>query len=392
MPVIVDPRLAEWGTAVQAQRVEAINRLGSMRAAAREAGVDIAAVSRSISQLKTKAALRGYSPDHDMTRPVPDTHVAKGISTYYDAEGKVRAQWVKSSLDDVKAQEARQAALEALAEALPRLPPLAGPASTLEALCNVYTLTDSHVGMLAWRKEGGADWDLKIAERTLLACFEQMVMRSPPAAVGFVNQLGDFLHSDGLLPVTPTSGHVLDQDGRFSKMVATAVRLLRRVVDYALARHERVVVLMAEGNHDMAGSVWLRHMFKALYENEPRVEVIDSELPYYAYQHGKTMLAFHHGHLKKNDQLPILFAAQFPQMWGATVKRYAHTGHRHHVEEKEHSGITVHQHATLAARDAYAARGGWLAERQVTAITYHREFGEVARNTVSPEMLEASPS
>ena len=144
---------------------------------------------------------------------------------------------------------------------------------------------------------------------------------------------------------------------------------------------------MAEGNHDITSSIWLRLMFKALYEREPRVLVLDSPLPYYAYQHGKTMLAFHHGHLKKNDQLPLLFAAQFPVLWGATTKRYAHTGHRHHVEEKEHSGMLVVQHPTLAARDAYAARGGWIAERQVRAITYHAEFGEVARNTVLPEML-----
>jgi hypothetical protein len=128
-------------------------------------------------------------------------------------------------------------------------------------------------------------------------------------------------------------------------------------------------------------------MFQAMYENEPRIEVIDSELPYYCYSHGETMLAWHHGHLKKTHELPILFAAQFPKVWGGTTKRYCHTGHRHHVEEKEHSGMTVIQHPTLAARDAYAARGGWIAERQVTSITYSDKFGQVARNTVTPEML-----
>ena len=137
----------------------------------------------------------------------------------------------------------------------------------------------------------------------------------------------------------------------------------------------------------MASSVWLRVLFKALFENEPRVEVVDSPLPYYCLQHGKTMLGFHHGHLKKNDQLPMLFAAQFSQMWGLTTKRYAHTGHRHHVEEKEHSGMTVVQHPTLAARDAYAARGGWIAERQVSCITYHKAYGQVSKVTIVPEML-----
>jgi len=118
------------------------------------------------------------------------------------------------------------------------------------------------------------------------------------------------------------------------------------------------------------------------------VQVIDSEVPYYVHKHGKCMIAFHHGHLKKNDALPILFASQYANVWGETTKRYAHTGHRHHVEEKEHSGMTVVQHPTLAARDAYAARGGWMAERQVSAITYHEEYGQVSKITVIPEMLE----
>lgn len=35
-----------------------------------------------------------------------------------------------------------------------------------------------------------------------------------------------------------------------------------------------------------------------------------------------------------------------------------------------------------------SVRGGWLSERQVTAMTYHDAHGEAARNTVTPEMLE----
>jgi hypothetical protein len=263
----------------------------------------------------------------------------------------------------------------------------AAPSISNAALATVYTLTDCHVGMLAWHKEGGADWDLEIAERTLVGCFSAMIAAAPDSELGVVNQLGDWMHFDGLSAVTPTSGHLLDADGRFDKLVDTAIRILRTVVDMALAKHKRVHVIMAEGNHDLASSVWLRKMFKCLYEKEPRVTVDDSALPYYALQHGQTMLAFHHGHLKKNDQLPLLFAAQFHRMWGDTTKRYCHTGHRHHVEEREHSGMTVTQHPTLAARDAYAARGGWFAERAATAITYHSTFGQVGRVTVSPEMI-----
>ncbi len=387
---MIDSRLKEWATPREAEILDAIESAGSERKAAKKLGLSNGTVSGAVKRLKERAARQGYSPAHDMTRTVPDGFMVKGVSTYYDEEGKPRGQWVKSAVDRDRQAQLMREAYDAMAATLPRVKPAPKPAGTVEALCNVYTLTDSHVGMLAWHKEGGADWDLKIAERTLTAAFEHMVNSAPPAAVGLIAQLGDFLHSDGMLPVTPTSGHVLDQDGRFSKIVAAAVRVLRRIVDFSLERHERVVVLMAEGNHDLASSIWLRAMFRALYENEPRVEVIDSELPYYVYQHGDTMLAFHHGHMKKNDQLPLLFAAQFPKTWGATTRRYCHTGHWHHADEKEHSGMTVIQHPTLAARDAYAARGGWLSERAAVAISYHDQFGQVARNIVVPEMFEAA--
>lgn len=379
--------LRSWATVRQLEYLDAIEAAGSVRGAAKALGVHNKTVFEAIAALKAKAAKQGHSPSHDMTHTVPDGYVVKGTSTLYDEAGKPKLQWVKSAIDQQRQDEMLRAAYEAMAQDLPRLGATVPVPGTIDSLATLYTLTDSHVGMLAWHKEGGEDWDLAIAERVLVGCFEQMVNASPAASVGFVNQLGDFLHSDGLLPVTPTSHHVLDQDGRFSKLVTTSVRILRRVVDLALKKHAKVILLLAEGNHDMASSIWLRVMFRALYENEPRVEVIDSELPYYTYQHGKTMLAFHHGHLKKNDQLPLLFASQYPKVWGATTKRYCHTGHRHHLEEKEHSGMTVLQHPTLAARDAYAARGGWHAERAVMAITYHTEYGQVARNTVTPEML-----
>lgn len=385
---MLDPKLKEWATERQAEKIDAVIRYGSGAEAARQLGIAKNAVNEAIAAVKARAAKAGYSPEHAMTRPVPDGFMVKGVSTYYDEEGKARGQWVKSAVDRDRMQEIMREAVKAMTDDLPRQDPIPAPVVTAEKLANVYTLTDSHVGALAWHRENlQADWDLKIAERTLTGCFEYMVNASPAAKVGIVAQLGDFLHSDGLAAVTPTSGHLLDQDGRFPKVVQAAIRILRRVVNLALTKHEKVVVLMAEGNHDLASSVWLRAMFQALYENEPRVEVIDSELPYYVYQHGQTMLAWHHGHLKKNDGLPILFASQFPKMWGETTKRYAHCGHRHHVEEKEHSGITVIQHSTLAARDAYASRGGWMSERQCTAITYHADFGQVARNTVTPEMI-----
>jgi hypothetical protein len=382
----------QWATTdLQRQRLEMILELGSVKKAAEKLRCTPAALSNIIQVVKERAATKGYAPAANMVHATVDPFIVKGTSTLFNADGDITAQWVKTTIDPLKLEEIKVAAIEALKEEIPRLDPLPQQApygKIYENLATVYTLTDSHVGALCWHKEGGDDWDLQIAEKVLTDSFMELLSASPSSRVGIVAQLGDFLHQDSILPVTPTNGHILDSDGRFSKVIKVAIRILRRVVDAALAKHEKVVVLMAEGNHDITSSIWLRAMFAALYENEPRIEVIDSELPYYVYQHGSTMLAWHHGHLKKNDQLPMLFAAQFPKIWGNTTKRYVHCGHRHHVEEKEHSGMKVIQHSTLAARDAYAARGGWTSERQALAITYHAEYGEVSRVTVTPEMVK----
>ncbi len=336
----------------------------------------------------SRAAMQGFAPECDMTHVVPAPFTVKGVSTYYNKDGERAGQWVKTRIDDSKVDEAMRSAIDALTITMPRAKPVAAPNHSVSHLCTLYTLTDCHVGMYAWAPETGADWDLDIAEKMLTGAIKYLVDASPSASTCIINQLGDFLHYDSLSAVTPQNGHLLDADGRYSKVVGVATRILRCIIDTALTRHQNVIVLMAEGNHDMASSVWMRHLFGLLYEDEPRVTVMQSETPYYVHKHGKVMLAFHHGHLSKNDSLPLLFAAQYAQEWGSTTKRYCHTGHRHHVEEKEHSGMTVTQHATLAARDAYAARGGWIADRHIKAITYHSLYGYASSVVVTPEMLK----
>lgn len=314
--------------------------------------------------------------------------VVTGRSTLTNLQtGEPVMEWVKESVDRQREMEAQQAAYDALASKLPRVIATRAPKTCKAHLCTLYSYFDYHVGMLAWNREGGDDWDLNISEETLHGSFAAVVDHAPASEKAIVCIGGDWVHTDGLLPLTPASKHLLDADGRFSKIVAVAIRGIRHLVTRALEKHPIVELIVMEGNHDESGSVWLRHMLGALYENEPRLTVNDSELPFYVSQWGDVMLGFHHGHKVKNEQLPLLFAAQFPKLWGNTTKRAIHCGHRHHVDEKEYNGVTVVQHPTLAARDAYAARGGWIAERAIQAITYHQTFGQVGRVYISPEML-----
>ena len=387
--ITIDENLYRYCTPRQKQILEAIERLGSARAAATELGMNIGGASETYLAVKRKAAKFGYSPDHDFTRPVPDGYIAKGVSTYYNAEGKPAGQWVKASLSHEALVDAMREAVEGFKDEIPPVVSIVAPAASEEHLCNLYTFTDYHLGMLAWHQEGGSDWNISIAERTIIAALQQMIEQSPKAHTAVINIQGDFLHTDGKTPVTPASKHVLDADSRFPKIRKSAIRVIRSLVTMSLLRHQEVHLIIAEGNHDEESSGWLADLFSVHYEEEPRVTVNDSVLPFYVFEWGSTMLGIHHGHKVKNESLPLLFAAQFPQQWGRTTRREIHCGHRHHRDEKEYNGVTVVQHPTLAARDAYAARGGWIADRAAWAITYHKKYGAVGRVMITTEMLEA---
>lgn len=385
----IDPKLKEFATDRQCQYLEAIEAHGSERKAAEAMGVARGTLSNAMQALKAKAARQGYAPGH-WTGGVAPGYVTGKVTVAVNAKtGEVERYWQRQHPEAGQMEAAMRAAVEAMKEELPRVRPAQAPEKTDDALCNLAVFSDYHIGQMAWHLEGGANWDLKIAEQMLLASFIHMIEAAPKAKTCVLCLQGDTLDVDSILPVTPAHKNVLDVDGRFSKIIAVAIRVIRRLIDHALAKHEQVHLIVCEGNHDESVSTLMRHMFTALYENEPRLTVNDSELPFYVYQHGETMLAFHHGHKVKNEQLPLLFAAQYPKIWGATTKRVAHCGHRHHVDEKEYNGMTVVQHPTLAARNAYAARGGWIADRAASIITYHKKYGQVARNTVCPEMFEA---
>jgi hypothetical protein len=258
-----------------------------------------------------------------------------------------------------------------------------------DKLCNQYTLTDYHLGMMSWGEESGADWDIKIAEDTLVEFFKIAMDRSPDANNAIFAQIGDFLHWDGLDAVTPQSKHVLDADTRFTKVVRVAIRVIRRVIKMLLEKYQHVTVIMAEGNHDPASSVWLREILSSFYDEEPRLTIDTNPDPYYCVTWGKCCLFYHHGHKRNIKNIESVFISKFKNEFGNTKHAYAHIGHLHHLKE-ETNLMVIEQHRTLAAKDAYSSRGGYGSGRDSKVITYHKDFGEVGRSTVSIELIESS--
>jgi hypothetical protein len=373
---------------MQKHYVDQIRAGNSWMQIANDHGVNVRTVAAGVKAAKKNLAESGWTPSFDATRFVDPGLKISGKSTYTkDDEGN--PVWVKTREDkQLQTSQVIQDAISSVCAAIKPLPPIKRVEQVRSAddLCSVYTITDYHLGMYAWEDEAGADWDMKIAKKMLIEKFAEMVQATPQSEVGIFAQLGDFLHWDGLLALTPMSKHVLDADTRFAALVDCAIQCIIDCIQMLLNKHKTVHVIMAEGNHDSASSMWLRGFLPHLFKKTNRLTIETSPHPFYCYPWGDTMIAWHHGHLRKMVDLPGVFASdpKFRAIWGNSTITYIHTGHLHHEKVIEKAGAIVEQHPTLAARDAYGARGFDYSRRAAKAITYHKTKGEVSRVQVVP--------
>ncbi len=378
-------------TATQKRIFDAVIKQGSNTKAASALGQGRRSIDETIRRIKRHAALSGYSPEHGMTHELAPGFGIKRHSANYGGDGKLRQEWVISSPDDQARLEAMQHVIASMKEEIDPCKPVAPPKSFLDPLlANMFLITDYHLGMKAWGEETGASWDLDIAENLLFNWFATALSLAPKAKVAIFAQLGDMLHWDGMDAVTPNAGNILEGDSRTQKVIRVAIRVLRRVIAMLLDSHEHVHLIMAEGNHDPASSIWLRELFDALYEDEPRITVDLSPQPYYCFEHGKTSLFFHHGHKRGPANVDSVFVAKYREVFGRTKHSYGHMGHLHSTKVIESNLMEVEQHRTLASPDSFAARGGWVSGRSAKVITYHSTYGEVGRNMITPEMVSQS--
>jgi hypothetical protein len=362
--------------------IAAMEQHGSINKAAKALGM-----ARSGLQYRVKRlAFKGYSPDHDMVHAVPDGYVAKGVSTYYNKDGQPTAQWVKSGIDEQRRKAIIEESYKAMiADMKPLAPRKPDRKDYRRDILVAYPLGDPHVGMRAWLKECGADWDLAIAQDVHRQVVDDLVSRSTPSEQALLVNLGDLLHYDSMMPVTSRSGNMLDADGRYNKMIRVATEVMVQFVESALTRHKRVHVISAIGNHDETGAQWMALLLEQRYLRDKRVTVDTSPSVFNYYRFGQNFIGVHHGHtVKKVDALPAIMATDRPKDWGECSHRTWFTGHVHHEAVKEFPGCMVETFGTLATADAYATAGGWRSRQNAYAIELHEEAGEIDRHRSNP--------
>lgn len=385
---MMDAALLSYATPREQEILEALEAHGSIVAAGKALGIAHSNVSRALARVKARAAQKGYAPEHDMRHPVPDGFKVKGVSTYYDEDGKPRGQWVKSSADEERREQMLREFAQTLADGVKGLAPIVSPpAKVSEDLLCVYPWGDPHFGMYAWWQDAGADFDLDIAERLTCSAVDRLVAAAPEGSTGVLLNLGDMFHADNQKNVT-NSGHQLDVDGRWAKVQQVGLRAKIHCINRMLEKHTRVIVRINKGNHDGHSSYALALMLSCYFHSEPRVEVDLSPAPCWYFRFGKVLIGSTHGDTIKGKDMISVMAADKPQEWGQTTHRYWYVGHVHHKDVKEYPGGIVEYLRTLAARDAWHQGQGYRAGRDMQLIVHHREHGEIERHRCDVGMLE----
>lgn len=314
---------------------------------------------------------------------IPEGHAIKGVSAFLDADGRVIGQWVKTKegeRDPVYVADIIRKAFEGFtASAIEQATP-----STDEDTATIWPLADLHLGLLAWEKESGENYDLKIAEKTVKDTMRRLFDAAPPSKTGVILGLGDLLHFDGYEPMTSRSKNVLDVDGRYPLVLQTATSLLIWAVEQALAKHEIVIVRILPGNHDDQSAIAVSLALAMYYRDSERVKIDTDPSRFWWWRFGTTFLGATHGDMTKPAELPLIMATSKPEDWGASTHRMIMCGHIHHKTAlKEYGNVTVESFRSPAARDAYHSGHGYVSGRSMSAITIHKQFGEISRQTAN---------
>lgn len=360
---------------------------GHQRKAAQLVGVSPRRLQQIVMVMRNMGLDVPKSP-HDLTPHFrPDDHNIRGKSTLLGPDGEIKLQWVKEQATTPSPAEMAEIIKKELGT-LPVLTRIPAPPKTLDNLLAVYPMGDPHIGMYAWSEETGQDFDLDIAKRNLIAATTHLVRCCPPAKHALVVNVGDFFHADNVENRTLRSGHSLDVDTRWAKVLRVGIRIMRACIEQALLHHEHVHVINEIGNHDDHSSQMLTITLAMFYENNPRVTFDESPARFHYYRFGKNLIGVTHGDATKMEALGPIMATDRKADWGETDHRYWFTGHIHHRKAIELAGCTVESFRTLAARDAWTAGKGYRSGRDMHAIVLDQDHGEVQRHRIDITMLE----
>jgi len=383
-----DENLRPFATDSQWEAYCAYHECESLTAAARKVGMDTNNLRRSVRRLEARAARGGYAPAHGLIAPYPDTYYM-GKVTVQRGPGGVERVWDRM-LPDLALQE--QMMKEAAEAFVAEMPAAKVPKYSIKHpdkdIIPWFQIGDAHLGMMAWMRETGHNFDLAIGATELGAAFEMLLERCEPGERCVINDLGDGTHYENFKAETEQSGFKLDADGRFPKMIEVWARILRELVDRALAKFKYVDVILNQGNHSRTNDIWMAVLVKSVYGHTGRVHVVPNESVFIPYLMGKTFVLTHHSDKASGKRLADVMLNDYREALRQAEFFYIDTGHvHHHYTSKEYGLIKIESWNNLAPNDKHHHDRGYRSKQSMSVVLRSRSYGEIGRWTMPIQMV-----
>jgi hypothetical protein len=340
-----------------------------------------------------RATFRGWAADAGLTGNEPSDQVADGFALKGYSEFTKTEHGTPIWLKTVKAEQDYWAAvIEAINAREPKpinIPPPRIQTFDARDIVPWLNIGDAHIGMLAHGMESLANFDMKIAKPEILQAAFDLIDRAPDCETMVINELGDGTHYENMRAMTERSGHQLDADGRFYKMIDCYLDIMEAIIEKALNKARQVHIIINQGNHSETNDYWAATHFRRLYSRlgNDRVKVLDNRNPFIGYRMGKTFVLVHHGHKAKPETLRQVMSTDYAIDWGEATFRYIDGGHIHHFSAKELGGAEWCSFNNLAPVDKHAHDGGWRSKQAMTLVLRSRTYGDLGRYKMPIEMV-----
>ena len=358
-----------------------VSEYGSISEAARRIGMSRETLQSRVNKARAEAANGNLSAD--LSDMVADGFSLKGYS-HYTKTSAGEPIWLKTVKAERDYWEGVTSAIASLkpVDRIPKAPSL--PDSDIVPWLQIG---DGHIGMQSWEDETHANYDLDIAKREYMACNSDLIAQAPKSDRMVINDLGDGTHYENYKAITEASGHAVDYDTRFPKMISAYIDIIQHTVERALERATTVDCIFNQGNHSRTNDIWIAELVQRLYGKTGRVNVLNNRNTYIAYRMGKTLVGVQHGDKVKPEKFRDVMSSDFAADWGETEFRYLDGGHVHHSQRKELAGCIFESWNNLAPRDKYAHDGGWRSKQAMSVVLRSRTYGEVGRMTMPIERV-----
>ena len=242
-----------------------------------------------------------------------------------------------------------------------------------EKVCAVLSLQDIHIG----KQDIGTPVDIIASAKR---CVENLVLRSYQSC--YLDKVilvlgGDLLQCDTFKGTTSSLETYVDCNMSTYDAYKLAFDLMLWTINYVKQFCNTLEVVYIPGNHSRTQEANIAYaMSKCIVDPNIIWDIEYNERKVTVY--GKSMICLEHGDYNTNKS-PLVFASEYPKIWGATEYRVLYTGHYHkhkkieYITTDETNGFITRILPSLTGTDAYHYSNKWTKNLRGGIIELHSE-------------------